>query len=109
MPKKPYDHYKSVPELPGKKVAKKRKPKFIAVVDEDNCSGCHTCISFCPSFCIAPVAKNQYHIPRPPVQVRFNDCIGCRACARACNKLAWDAIRIMPTTVFEEFYHIKID
>ena len=38
--KKRYDHYKPVPELAEDPGQKKKKPKLMAVVDEDNCTGC---------------------------------------------------------------------
>ena len=103
------DYMKSIPELAPSVKTKKRKPKFMAVVDEDNCTGCQVCIPFCPVDCIEPVPKEKYNIPIPPVQVRFNECIGCQMCAKACSKLTWDAIRMMKTTVFEETYNIGID
>ena len=102
------DHLKSVPELPGKINSKKKRPRSIAVVDEDNCTGCSACVPFCPVDCIETVSKDKYDIPIPPVQVRFHECIGCQVCARVCTKLTWDAIRLMPTDTFEEVYGIKI-
>ena len=54
-------------------------------------------------------AKEKYDIPIPPVQVRYNECIGCKVCARVCTKLTWDAIRLMPTDTFEEMYGITIE
>ena len=42
-------------------------------------------------------------------KVRFNECIGCKVCARVCTKLTWDAIRLMDTDTFEKVYEIKID
>ena len=33
-----YNHFKGIPELPEKVGVKKRKPKLMAVVDEDNCT-----------------------------------------------------------------------
>ena len=109
MAKKTFDHYKGIPELPEKINIKKSRPKVMAVVDEDNCTGCAACIPFCPVDCIEPVSKDKYDIPIPPVQVRFNECIGCKVCARVCTKLTWDAIRLMPTETFEEIYGIEID
>ena len=52
--------------------------------------------------------KEKYDIPIPPVQVRFDECIGCQVCARVCTKLTWDAIRMLPIDVFEERYQMKI-
>ena len=76
-----YDHYKSVPDPASNVNFKKKKPKLIAVVDEDNCTGCQVCVPFCPVDCIEPVPKEKYDIPIPPVQVRHDECIGCQICA----------------------------
>lgn len=108
MNRKPYDHYKRIPELPSEIRLRKRKPKKIAVVDEDNCTGCRTCISFCPTDCIEPVPKEKYDTIIPPVQVRFDECNGCQACVRVCGKMSWDAIRMIPAETFEKRYSIVI-
>ena len=103
------DFMKSVPELTINVKRKKVKPKWMAVVDEDNCTGCQVCVPFCPVDCIEPVPKDKYdNTPIPPVQVRFNECIGCQLCSKACGKLTWDAIRMMKTTDFEQRYGIEI-
>ena len=52
--------------------------------------------------------KEKYDIPMPPVQVRFNECIGCQLCAKACTALTWDAIRMIETDEFEEVYDYEI-
>mgnify|MGYP000344892412 CR=1 FL=1 len=107
---KAYNHFKGIPNLPEKVGYKKRKPKLMAVVDEDNCTGCEACVPFCPVDCIEPVSKEKYEsTPIPPVQVRFNECIGCNACFKACRQLTWDAIRMIPTDEFEAIYNITID
>lgn len=104
------DHLKSVPELPESINSKKTKPRSIAVVDEDNCTGCEACVPFCPVDCIEKNPDDKYDFPIiPPVQVRFNECIGCQICAKVCTKLTWDAIRMIPTAEFEKRYNIKID
>ena len=103
-----YDHYKSVPNLPEKISEKKKKPKIVAVVDEDNCTGCQACVPFCPVDCIRPVPPEKYNIPIPPVQIRFNECIGCSVCARVCTKLTWDAIDMIPVAQFENEYRIQL-
>ena len=104
----PYDHYKAVPSLPAKITEKKKKPKIVAVVDEDNCTGCQVCVPFCPVDCIAPVPKEKYRIPIPPVQIKFNECIGCSICARVCTNLTWDAIEMIPITQFEQERRIQL-
>ena len=104
-----YDQYRSVGEPATKIGFKKKRPKSVAVVDEDNCTGCQVCIPFCPVDCIEPVPQDKYEIPIPPVQVRFNECIGCQLCAKACTALTWDAIRMIDTDEFEETYEYEIE
>ena len=100
---------KSIPELAPSVKSKGDKPRLMAVVDEDNCTGCQVCVPFCPVDCIEPVDKDKYDdVSIPPVQVRFDECIGCQMCAKACDTLTWNAIRMMPTKVFEERYSIEI-
>ena len=50
-----YDHFKTVPETSEQPGKKKKKPKLMAVVDEDNCTGCQVCVPFCPLDCIEPL------------------------------------------------------
>ena len=103
-----YEHYKSVGEPAAKVGFKKKRPKSVAVVDEDNCTGCQVCIPFCPVDCIEPVPAEKYGIPIAPVQVRHDECIGCQLCAKACAALTWDAIRMINTDEFEEIYDTEV-
>ena len=103
------NHFTDVPLLPRQMGKKRKTPERIAVVDEDNCTGCQVCVPFCPVDCIEPVAKDKYEIPIPPVQVRFNECTGCQVCARVCTKMTWDAIRMLGTETFEQNYGLAID
>ncbi len=97
-----------MPNLPEKISEKKKRPKIVAVVDEDNCTGCQACVPFCPVDCIEPVPPEKYNIPIPPVQIRFNECIGCSVCARVCSKLTWEAIEMIPVAQFETDYKIQL-
>ena len=104
------NHLSTVPELPDKIATKKVRPKLTAWVGEDNCTGCQACVPFCPVDCIEPVHIDKHvYPPIPPVQIRFNECIGCQICARVCTKLTWDAIRMVDTDNLEERLDIKID
>ena len=47
-----------IPEAPAKITRKKKKPKEIAVVIPDNCTGCEACVSFCPVDCIEHVQRD---------------------------------------------------
>ena len=103
-----YDHYKTVPEPADKVNFKKKKPKLMAVVDEDGCTGCQVCVPFCPVDCIEPVAMDKYGIPIPPVQVLFAYFISSQIFARVSTKLTWDAIHMLPTAEFEETYNTTV-
>ncbi|MBI3951436.1 MAG: 4Fe-4S binding protein [Acidobacteria bacterium] len=72
----------------------KKKPKWLAVIDESGCTGCEVCIYFCP------VADGIIKLPGPEFpsvnavcRVVDEQCIGCGACARACP---WEAIQMLP-------------
>ena len=103
------DRYSKLPKVPDSVLEKKVRPRTVAVVDEDNCTGCQVCIAFCPVDCIEPVPHEKYNIPIPPVQVRWNECIGCDACAKACTDLTWDAIRMIPTDEAENKYGFTVE
>ena len=102
-------HYHEVGNVVEVVSKKKIRPKRMAVVDEDNCTGCQVCITFCPVDCIEVVPQDKYNIAIPPVQIRFNECIGCALCEKACRMLTWDAIHMLPTDEFEQIYGITID
>ena len=53
------DFMKSIPELAPNVKSKRNKPRLMAVVDEDNCTGCQVCVPFCPVDCIEPVDKDE--------------------------------------------------
>jgi electron transport complex protein RnfB len=104
------DFYSTVPKMPRVILSKKKTPKLVAEVDEANCTGCQVCVPFCPVDCIEPVAADKYSdVTIPPVHVRYNECIGCRACVRACAQLTWDAIRMVDKAAFEEKHGVTIE
>ena len=105
-----YDHYAKVPGLPKSIGEKKKKPRIVAVVNEDSCTGCQVCVPFCPVDCIEPVPADKYKdVMIPPVRVRHNECIGCEICVRACAKLTWNAIAMHDVDEFEKSTGTKVD
>lgn len=110
MKKGKSDFYSTVPKVPRVIVSKKRTPKIVAEVDEANCTGCQVCVPFCPVDCIEPVPADKYDdVAIPPVHVRYNECIGCSACARACAQLTWDSIRMVDRDKFEEKHGVTVE
>lgn len=74
------------------KPAPKGKPKFLAVIDEEICSGCDICIEFCPVDCIREVDGPDFARVNAVCRVIPEECIGCKICARECP---WDAIEMI--------------
>ena len=71
-----YNHFKGIPELPDYAREKTNRPKLIAVVDEDNCTGCQVCVPFCPVDCIE---VREYSIKIDDIL-----CIDCDLCVYIC-------------------------
>ena len=88
---------------------KKKRPEIVAVVEEANCTGCEACVPFCPVDCIEHVPEGTHaDVVIQPVQIRFNECIGCQICVRVCEKLTWDAIAMHPPDEVEERFGVEI-
>jgi len=100
-----------IPEAPAKITRKKKKPKEIAVVNPDNCTGCQACVPFCPVDCIEETPRDRSDgtgVVINNVQIRLDECIGCKICVNVCDRMAWDAIAMYPTEQVEEYFGIKI-
>jgi len=115
-------------QYPDKIGQKRAKPAWMALVDPANCSGCSgsdvkpgewvtPCQSVCPVDCISHLTTEQVkthgydrsvHDCIPPVQIRFDECIGCDKCAQACSRDAWNAVTMIKTEKFEEVFRITI-
>ena len=54
------------------------------------------------------IKKNGVNVVIPNVQVRFDECIGCKICVHVCERMAWDAIEMWPTEQVEQFFEIKM-
>ncbi len=82
---------------------KKRRPKIIAIINPDYCTGCNACIEVCPTDCIEEVDVNEAGLDGIGTfcEVRLADCIGCVQCVKICP---WEAIEMVDTDQVEEAY-----
>jgi formate hydrogenlyase subunit 6/NADH:ubiquinone oxidoreductase subunit I len=80
---------------------KGKRVRLLAVITEA-CTGCGTCVDFCPVDCIDgapnPEVPGTAH---PAVQIHEDECVGCEVCARVCEELTWNAIEMVPAGEFE--------
>ncbi len=87
-----------------KKIKLKKKPKTVAVVDEDSCVGCEYCLHVCPvPNCLALITVDQTN---PQIEslcvVNEDTCIACRACEVACP---YDAIHVVKREETDQWRH----
>ncbi|HKX12545.1 MAG TPA: 4Fe-4S binding protein [bacterium] len=92
------------PEEEYKKVKLKKKPKTVAVVDEDSCVGCEYCLHVCPiPNCLALVSVEA---GTPQIEttcvVNEDTCIACRNCEVACP---YDAIHVVKREEIDLWKH----
>lgn len=81
------------------KTKRKRRPKELAVIHPEGCSGCEACIDFCPVDCIDLEPGEDFDSVNPIAVVDIDRCIGCRLCYLYCP---WDTIEMVDTTEMEE-------
>ena len=83
--------------------AKKRRPRHIAIINPDYCTGCNACIEVCPTDCIEEVDVKEAGLDGHGkfCEVRLADCIGCVQCVKMCP---WEAIDMVNTDRVEEAY-----
>lgn len=75
-------------------VKRKKKPKAIARIDQDGCTGCEVCIYFCPVLgCIVKTVGPEFSELTGVCEVLAELCIGCGLCVRECP---WDTIQMVP-------------
>ncbi len=76
-----------------KVVARKKKPKVLALIDQNGCTGCEACIAFCPVDCILIVPGPAHPDFDKLVEVDLERCIGCTLCEQYCP---WETIKMLP-------------
>ena len=95
------------PERAGKEGAvaerarRARKPRPMAWIDVDGCTGCEWCVDFCPVDCIDKIDDPSYagDGTHQVVVVDWDVCTGCTICAKECP---WDTITMISGTEVEE-------
>ena len=55
---------------------------MIPEVDKDKCTGCSTCVPYCPEASI--ILKKMEKYPRPKADVDYEYCKGCGVCSTVC-------------------------
>jgi len=100
----------------GRTDLRKRKPKLLAVIN-DNCTGCAgspVCVAYCP------VEACMFWVPDlecPPfgrIEVDKATCIGCAKCTSKgpdgtfLDGCPWDAIEMIPIEEWEEEHGIEL-
>jgi len=89
---------------------KKKRPREVAFMDVNLCFPCGKCPEFCPVGCIEYMKEGTLaNRGLQPVQVRFEECIGCYICVEVCALLTdYDAVRMYPTDLIEEMFQLKV-
>jgi len=81
-----------------KDIKRNKKPRPVAWVDWQGCSGCGVCLAFCPVDCMyltnSPQSITTGHMQI--VKVRYNNCTGCTICEKECP---WDTIEMVQKEV----------
>ena len=98
------------PDVPEELGEKKKRPREVAFMDVNLCFPCGKCPEFCPVGCIEYLKEGS--LPGrglPPVQDRFQECIGCYICVEVCALLTdYDAIRMYDVDLVERVLGVKI-
>ena len=72
--------------------ARKKKPKELAVINQDGCTGCEVCLEVCPVDCMYVVAGPEYDVHKKLVEIDLDVCIGCKLCVKYCP---WETIEMI--------------
>jgi Pyruvate/2-oxoacid:ferredoxin oxidoreductase delta subunit len=97
-------------DVPARPVEKHARPQEIAFVDVRLCEPCGLCIDACPASCIEHLRAGTLPDRDPqPVQVRYDDCVGCGLCVEICTLIAGaDAVRMYDANLVEQVFGVTI-
>ena len=102
-----------IPEAvwPGEWGEKRKRPRELAFMDVNLCFPCGKCPDFCPVGCIEYLRPGT--LPgrgdNQPVQVRFQECIGCYICVEVCALLTdYDAVRMYDVDLVEKLLNVSV-
>ncbi|HEV8538680.1 MAG TPA: 4Fe-4S dicluster domain-containing protein [Bacteroidota bacterium] len=72
--------------------ARKKRPKELAVINQEGCTGCEVCLEVCPVDCMYVVAGPEYDVHKKLVEIDLDVCIGCKLCVKYCP---WETIEMI--------------
>jgi len=88
------------PKLAAPAPAKKKRPKELAVINQEGCTGCEVCLEVCPVDCMYVIAGPEYDVNKKLVEIDLDVCVGCKLCVKYCP---WETIEMIATESAAEF------
>ena len=73
---------------------RKKRPRELAVINQEGCTGCEVCLEVCPVDCMYVVSGPDYDVHKKLVEIDLDVCIGCKLCTKYCP---WETIEMIAT------------
>src|SRR3972149_10366941 len=73
---------------------RKKRPRELAVINQEGCTGCEVCLEVCPVDCMYVVAGPDYDVHKKLVEIDLDVCIGCKLWPKYCP---WETIEMIAT------------
>ena len=88
------EHTQAQAPAPAKPAApaRKKKPKELAVINQEGCTGCEVCLEVCPVDCMYVISGPEYDVHKKLVEIDLDVCIGCKLCVKYCP---WETIEMI--------------